>query len=111
VLADRRRVPNFSEVCRVADEALWTSDQACEYFGIGRRTLDRWRAHRGLPYMRVGRVVRFMPDELREWRRARSVVANSIETGADLVRYSRSKRGTDTVNLAAVRGPHRRARV
>ncbi|OJU08827.1 MAG: hypothetical protein BGN86_03695 [Caulobacterales bacterium 68-7] len=38
----------------LADEFLLTTSEVAEQLGVSRRTLERWRANRRLPYRRVG---------------------------------------------------------
>ena len=41
--------------------------EAVKALGVGERTLRKWMREEGLPYFRVGGVVRFPVAELREW--------------------------------------------
>lgn len=46
----------------------WMDRQAAaEHLRIHVNTLDEWRKNKGLPYHRVGRVIRFRRHELDEW--------------------------------------------
>lgn len=47
-------------------EPLITIDEACKLFKVSRSTIDRWRKE-GLPFIRVGRGVRFYESKIREW--------------------------------------------
>ena len=40
--------------------------QACHYLGISNNTLDSW-IKKGLPYIRVGKTIRFDKAEINRW--------------------------------------------
>ena len=40
--------------------------QACHYLGISNNTLDSW-IKKGLPYIRVGKTIRFDKSEINRW--------------------------------------------
>jgi len=49
-------------------EKLLTEQQAAEYLGQSRRTLQQWRwQHRGLKYIKVGRNVRYRLEDLKKF--------------------------------------------
>jgi len=46
---------------QAVDDPLYSGDQVCSYYGLSPYTLEAWR-HRGkpaLPYIKVGRCVRY----------------------------------------------------
>jgi excisionase family DNA binding protein len=45
---------------------LWTACDVCELLGISRRTLDKL-IHRGMPRIRIGRILRFHGPSVRNW--------------------------------------------
>lgn len=49
-------------------------DTACQMLGVSSETLKAWR-HRGIGprYVRVGRCVRYAPEDLDAWRREQTV--------------------------------------
>lgn len=52
----------------VRSEPLWTAAQTAEYLGVPVATLYRWRYVRtGPTAFRVGRHLRYDPDEVRRW--------------------------------------------
>ena len=54
---------------RLKQEPLWTAAELTRYLGCSaRQTLNLRR--RGLPFVRVGRLVRFVPPEVAAWLRA-----------------------------------------
>ena len=46
---------------------LLTIDQVAEHLGTSRRHLRRLIAERRIPYVKVGRLIRFDPDEITAW--------------------------------------------
>lgn len=46
---------------------LLTIDQLAEHLGTSRRHLRRLIAERRIPYVKVGRLIRFDPDEIADW--------------------------------------------
>ena len=51
-------------------DALWTVQDLSEYLRIPVQTIYQWRTRGyGPPGHRMGKHVRFFPDEVREWAR------------------------------------------
>ena len=48
---------------------LWTVKKAASYLGIPERTLRDLVFRRGVPFRKVGRSLRFCPDEIEKWSR------------------------------------------
>lgn len=48
------------------DSPFLNKQQACHYLGISNNTLDSW-IKQGLPYIRVGKTVRFDKTEINRW--------------------------------------------
>ena len=54
-----------------ADDRLWSVEDLSVYLGIPVLTLYRWRRYRcGPPSHRVGRHLRYLPEEVAAWLRA-----------------------------------------
>ncbi|WP_374939174.1 helix-turn-helix transcriptional regulator [Microbacterium sp. AK009] len=51
---------------------LLTPDEVADYLQVPRRTVDRWRAGDGPPFIRVGRAIRYPEPELALWLAQRS---------------------------------------
>jgi len=49
---------------------LLTIDQLVDRLGTSTRHIRRLIAERRIPYLKVGKLVRFDPDEINEWLRA-----------------------------------------
>jgi excisionase family DNA binding protein len=92
------------------DDELWTTRELQEFLKVSQTTIEKWRRQRGLPYVRLGRVVRFVPNDVRAWVASwTTVIVTTFDPPMDLRPIGRVK-GTDSPNLAAVRGPHRSRR-
>ena len=48
------------------DSPFLNKQQACHYLGISNNTLDSWNK-KGLPYIRVGKTIRFDKAEINRW--------------------------------------------
>jgi len=53
------------------------TDQICQAFGISKSTLNNWRKEKGLPYIKVGRTVRYDFDAVVEWLKKHEVRSKS----------------------------------
>lgn len=62
---------------------LLDEKQAAEALGVSARTLQGWR-HKGggPPFFKLGRLVRYDPDDLAEWAAARAQRSTSDEREA-----------------------------
>lgn len=52
-----------------ASSPLMTQEQAAKYLGLGPKTLEVWRSrgtHR-IPFVKVGRLVRYLQTDLDKW--------------------------------------------
>ncbi|MGF7033632.1 NitT/TauT family transport system substrate-binding protein [Paenibacillus mucilaginosus] len=58
--------------------SLLTLGQAVELLGVSRATIDRWRQHKGLPSIKIGRDVYFDRDELQLWVREQSSAGRPV---------------------------------
>lgn len=52
---------------------LWTPGHAAHALGVSIRTLATWRStgRHSLPYVKIGRLVRYREHDVREWLQAR----------------------------------------
>jgi predicted DNA-binding transcriptional regulator AlpA len=48
-------------------ENLWTTRQVAEFFHISAKSVFELRKKRGLPFVKLGGAVRFVPWEVREY--------------------------------------------
>jgi len=64
-----------------APNNLLTDDQAAALLGIKPQTLAAWRmtGRYALPYLRVGRCVRYRPADIEAWLTSRRVGVNQSE--------------------------------
>ena len=63
---------------------LMTYKDTARTLGIAETTLRRWVSERRIPHLKLGRAVRFDPQELDRWIRSRAVA----EGGQDGEGYS-----------------------
>ena len=54
---------------------IMNTDQICQAFGISKSTLNNWRKEKGLPYIKVGRTVRYDFDAVVEWLKKHEVTS------------------------------------
>jgi hypothetical protein len=50
----------------VVDDQLWTTEQAAKYLHLSHKAIFNLRK-RGLPYVKLGGAVRFVPQEIRDY--------------------------------------------
>lgn len=64
-------------VAEVHPPKLLTCEQAAEILGLKVQTLASWRLNQrhGLPFIRVGRSIRYREQDLLDWLRTRTVGA------------------------------------
>lgn len=48
-------------------ETMWTPKECAEFFGVCEKTLFTMYKKRGLPHFRNGRVLRFLPSQVKQW--------------------------------------------
>jgi NitT/TauT family transport system substrate-binding protein len=54
---------------------IMNTDEICQAFGISKSTLNNWRKEKGLPYIKVGRTVRYDYDAVVEWLKKHEVTS------------------------------------
>ena len=62
-----------------AEKNILTEDEAAELIGVRPQTLALWRSTQryGLPYVKVGRLVRYRRADLEKWLESRLVAAGA----------------------------------
>ena len=53
--------------------ALWDKMQVAEYLKVSKATINVWVALGFIPYFRIGRLIRFNPDEIKDWIHTKAV--------------------------------------
>ena len=53
---------------------LLTIQQAAQITGVSITTLYKWVSHRKIPYIKMGRLVKFDPIKLEEWIKQQTVM-------------------------------------
>ena len=67
---DRHNAPIESQP-DIAGRGLWTAAETAEWLTVPERMVRRLVAERRIPYVKVGRYVRFRPQDVKEWRDGR----------------------------------------
>ncbi len=51
------------------NDKLLTTDQTAEYLGVGKETLNVWRATKryNIPYIKVGKLIKYRKSDLDRW--------------------------------------------
>jgi predicted DNA-binding transcriptional regulator AlpA len=58
----------------VADEALWGVQEVAKYCQVPVETVRKWNSERSGPaFMKIGKYVRYVPSEVRNWAKRRRV--------------------------------------
>jgi excisionase family DNA binding protein len=52
------------EVDPKSKRPLWTKQDVADKYQVGYRTVDWWMATGKIPYAKIGRLVRFFPDDV-----------------------------------------------
>jgi predicted site-specific integrase-resolvase len=70
-----------------ASKALLDEDEVAEMIGVRPQTLAVWRCtgKYDLPFVRVGRLVRYQIQDVLEWLQSRRVVTGASQRNASLV--------------------------
>ena len=63
----------------VASSALMTSEEAAAYIGVKPQTISVWRTagRYALPFVKVGRLVRYRKADLDRWLASRTATSSS----------------------------------
>ena len=66
-----------SESVRNTKNVLWDEKQAADYLGLNHKTLTTWRTNKryNLPFIKVGRLVRYRPEDVEAFLESRTVAA------------------------------------
>jgi len=52
---------------RVLPNVLWDVEKVAEFLGVSGNTVRAWVYRRKIPYRKVGRCLRFKPQEIEKW--------------------------------------------
>jgi excisionase family DNA binding protein len=56
---------------------LWGAEDVAEYLGVPVKTLYKWRLEKhGPPYARIGKHLRYVPDDVVAWVEGRKQLAS-----------------------------------
>jgi excisionase family DNA binding protein len=56
-------------------EGTWSTDEAASYLGCTPLTLRQWVSKRRVPFLKIGRLVRFRQKDLEEFLESRLIPA------------------------------------
>lgn len=57
----------MDQTLSAAEEGLWTVDDVAKFLQLRPYTIRAWARTRRLPAVVSGRVIRFVPQQIREW--------------------------------------------
>lgn len=60
--------PAIESESDIAGRGLWTAAETARWLTVPERMVRRLVAERRIPYVKVGRYVRFRPRDVKEWR-------------------------------------------
>ncbi|MDA8047841.1 MAG: helix-turn-helix domain-containing protein [Actinomycetota bacterium] len=63
-----RHSPAIESQSDTAGRGLWTAAETARWLTVPERMVRRLVAERRIPYVKVGRYVRFRPQDVKEWR-------------------------------------------
>ena len=52
---------------RIAGKPLWTVSDVSEFLQVGEATVRDWVYRKAIPFRKVGRCLRFSPEEIEQW--------------------------------------------
>lgn len=58
------------------DESVWSPVQVSEYLGIPVKTIYKWVGEDRLPAYKIGRHIRFVPEEVRAFVKSHRISGN-----------------------------------
>jgi excisionase family DNA binding protein len=58
----------------ILEKRFLNMDECAEFLGVTKGTLYAWVCYRKIPYLKVGRLVKFDLRSIEEWLKARAVV-------------------------------------
>ncbi len=59
---------------KIEEDKLLTTDETALYLGVGKETLNVWRATKRykIPYIKVGKLIKYRKSDLDEWLKNRT---------------------------------------
>jgi len=65
-------LPSMAEhVENSGEKPYWRKDDVASFCCVGRRTIENWMTHEGLPHIKIGNVVRFRPQDVKDFLETR----------------------------------------
>jgi len=59
-------------------ERLINDKEVAGMLGIGLSTLQRWKAKRVIPFIKIGKTVKYSPSEIMAWLENQKVAVNHV---------------------------------
>ena len=60
-----------------SEKVDWRKDDVASFCGVGTRTVENWMMCEGLPHFKIGNVVRFKPQDVKDFLESkRRVIRN-----------------------------------
>ena len=55
------------------DASLMTTEEAAKFLGVKKSTVYAWGGQRRIPYIKVGRLLKFRPKALERWLKEQEI--------------------------------------
>lgn len=62
------------------DDGLWTRDDLADYLAVKESVIKYWVRNREVPFVRLGRQIRFVPQDIIEWIAAKGNAPRFVDT-------------------------------
>jgi excisionase family DNA binding protein len=60
-------------------EKLWDTNECAEYLHVKSWTVRAWVSQKRIPFIKLGRLVRFQPEKITRWLEEKAVKESDIE--------------------------------
>lgn len=71
------------EIWRTSD-GLWTTEDVARYLSVAPKTVRKWQLGGRLPFVKLGGLVRYVPEDVRQWVGAQRVEPRPVAPGPSL---------------------------
>jgi len=62
------------------DNGLWTPGDLADYLSVKENLIKYWVRNREIPFVRLGRQIRFVPQDVFEWIAAKGNTSRLVDT-------------------------------
>lgn len=63
----------------VEKERLWNDREVVDFLGIGYSTLQLWKRNRKIPFIKIGKLTKYVPSEIRNWLETNRVCEINVQ--------------------------------